>query len=71
MISKLRRLYLLTRNVKMMCSLVPSLIFFNERLGLNERPLPPPAPPLEWGPLLKDRKLNERPAAHSDSYGIF
>ena len=24
--------------------------------------------PLEWAPLLKGRKLNERPGAHSDNY---
>ena len=39
MISKLRRSYLLTRNIKMICYLVPTLYFFNERPGLNERPL--------------------------------
>ena len=26
--------------------------------------------PLKWAPLLKGRKLNERPVAHSDKYGI-
>ena len=26
--------------------------------------------PLEWAPLLKGRKLNEHPGAHSDNYGI-
>ena len=38
MISKLRRSYLLTRNVKLICYLAPTLDFFNERPGLNECP---------------------------------
>ena len=38
MIFKLRKSYLLTRNVKMICQLVPTLHFFNEIPGLNERP---------------------------------
>ena len=33
-----------------------AFFFFNERPGL--------------APLLKGRKLNERPGAHSDNYGI-
>ena len=63
MISKLKRSYLLTRNIKMICEVVPTSHFFRKRLGLNEDPL-------EWAPLLKGRKLNERPGTHSDDYGM-
>ena len=38
------------------------MYFFDERPGLSERPI-------EWAPLLKGRKLNECPGAHSDNYG--
>ena len=45
---------MLTRIVKMIYYLVPTLYFFSERPGLNELPL-------DWASDLKGRKLNKRP----------
>ena len=54
MISKLRRSYLLTRNVKNDMLTSTYFVFFNERPGLNERPF--------WN-------IEKWMSGHSDNYG--